>query len=53
MTQSPPKDGGDGAFPFAHACASSLDMPAYSSRAVLQRQLEAAIDAAHDKFTDL
>lgn len=48
-----PKRGGDGAFPFAHACANALDMPSYSSKEVLQRQLEAAVEAAHDTFTDL
>ena len=48
-----PKAGGDGAYPFAHACANSLDMPSYSSPAVLRERLEAAVDAAHDKFTDL
>ena len=47
------KAGGDGAYPFAHACANSLDMPSYSSPAVLRERLEAAVDAAHDKFTDL
>ena len=48
-----PKEGGDGAFPFAHACANALDMPSYSSMAVLRERLEAAVEAAHDKFTDL
>ena len=48
-----PKAGGDGAYPFAHACASALDMPSYSSQAVLAQRLEAAVEAAHDKFTDL
>ena len=48
-----PKAGGDGAFPFAHACANALDMPSYSSKEILRRQLEAAVEAAHDKFTDL
>ena len=48
-----PKSGGDGAFPFAHACANALDMPSYSSREVLRERLVAAVEAAHDKFTDL
>ena len=48
-----PKEGGDGAFPFAHACANALDMPSYSSRGILREQLIAAVEAAHDKFTDL
>ena len=48
-----PKSGGDGAYPFAHACANALDMPSYSSREVLRERLVAAIEAAHDKFTDL
>ena len=48
-----PKAGGDGAYPFAHACANSLDMPSYTSKAVLRERLEAAVEAAHDKFTDL
>ena len=48
-----PKEGGDGAYPFAHACASQLDVPAYTSQAVLRERLEAATLAAHDKFTDL
>jgi hypothetical protein len=48
-----PKPGGDGAYPFAHACANALDMPCYSSRQVLRARLEAAIEAAHDTFTDL
>jgi len=48
-----PKEGGDGAFPFAHACANALDMPSYSSMGVLRERLETAVEAAHDKFTDL
>ena len=48
-----PKEGGDGAYPFAHACANSLDMPSYSSLEVLRERLAAAVEAAHDKFTDL
>jgi len=48
-----PKMGGDGAYPFAHACANALDMPSYSSKEVLRERLEAAVEAAHDKFTDL
>lgn len=48
-----PKVGGDGAFPFAHACVNSLDMPSYSSLAVLRERLEVAVQLAHDKFTDL
>lgn len=48
-----PKAGGDGAYPFAHACANALDMPSYSSKEVLRERLEAAVEAAHDKFTDL
>ena len=48
-----PRAGGDGAYPFAHACANALDMPSYSSREVMRQRLEAAVEAAHDKFTDL
>lgn len=48
-----PKAGGDGAYPFAHACVNSLDMPCYSSREVLHERLSAAVRLAHDKFTDL
>ena len=48
-----PKEGGDGAYPFAHTCAQTLDLPAYTSQAVLRERLEAAVEAAHDKFTDL
>ena len=48
-----PKAGGDGAYPFAHACANALDMPSYSAQSVLAQRLEAAVEAAHDKFTDL
>ena len=48
-----PKSGGDGAYPFAHACANALDMPNYSSREVLRERLAVAVAAAHDKFTDL
>ena len=48
-----PKEGGDGAYPFAHACANSLDLPCYSSAEVLRARLEAAVEAVHDKFTDL
>ena len=48
-----PKAGGDGAYPFAHACVNSLDMPAYSSPSVLRERLAAAVDMAHDRFTDL
>ena len=48
-----PKEGGDGAYPFAHACANALDLPCYSSAEVLRERLEAAVEAVHDKFTDL
>lgn len=48
-----PKEGGDGAYPFAHACANTLDMPRYSSLSILRDRLEAAVETAHDKFTDL
>jgi len=48
-----PREGGDGAYPFAHACASVLELPRYSSQAVLRERLQAAVEAAHDKFTDL
>ena len=48
-----PKAGGDGAYPFAHACAGSLDMPSYSSLPVLRERLEVAVETAHDTFTDL
>lgn len=48
-----PKEGGDGAYPFAHTCVNALDMPSYSSQQVLRERLAAAVDAAHDKFTDL
>ena len=48
-----PRVGEDGAYPFAHACASVLELPRYSSQAVLHERLETAVQAAHDKFTDL
>ena len=47
-----PKEGGDGAYPFAHTCGNSVDMPSYSSREVLLARLEVAVEAAHDTFTD-
>jgi hypothetical protein len=48
-----PKEGGDGAYPFAHTCVNQLDMPSYSSLEVLRERLAAAVETAHDKFTDL
>lgn len=48
-----PKAGGDGAYPFAHTCANALDMPSYSAAGVLGARLAAAVDQAHDSFTDL
>ena len=47
------REGGDGAFPFAHACANTVDLPRYSSPEVMLQRLEAAVGAAHDRFTDL
>ena len=47
------KEGGDGAYPFAHTCFNLLDMPEYSSLPALLEKFEAAVEEAHDKFTDL
>ena len=47
-----PKEGGDGAYPFAHTCFNAVDMPSYTSLPVLLERLEVAVETAHDKFTD-
>ena len=47
------KEGGDGAYPFAPTCFHLLDMPEYSSLPALLEKFEAAVEEAHDKFTDL
>ena len=48
-----PKEGGDGAYPFAHTCFNALDLPSYSTFPRLLERLETAVQAAHDTFTDL
>jgi hypothetical protein len=35
--------GGDGAFPLAHTCFFTIDLPAYSSKAILKQKLATAI----------
>jgi len=47
-----PKEGGDGAYPFAPSCFNAVDMPSYTSLPVLLERLDVAVETAHDKFTD-